>query len=88
MNHTRVDQFTKQMVVGTLCMIAIVFTSTVAMLALRGVVIPDSVDRNTVGIIGILGGMLIKTGVDRVADAIAPKEPAPEASDEPGAGEG
>lgn len=63
-DHTRNEQFTKQVVVFTLCGIAFVFVATLCVLALRQLTIPDAIDRNAAGALGILGGMLIKTGVD------------------------
>ncbi len=75
--HLRGDQQTKQAVVGTLCFIAVLFAGTVCSLALRGLTIEDQLSNLATYILGVLSGLLAKTGIDSMT------QPPPPLPDEP-----
>ncbi|BCM88743.1 hypothetical protein IAD21_00585 [Abditibacteriota bacterium] len=58
------DRLTKQIVIATLCAMAGGLVATVCSLALRQLPIPVEVKDLATYIIGVLSGMLIKTGID------------------------
>lgn len=73
--HLRGDQLTKQIVVGTLCGIAIAFAATVCFLALRELTIPDALDRLLNLVLGGVGALLAKTSVERAIASGRPGGP-------------
>ena len=90
LDQLRGDRRTKQVVVYSLCGIAGAFAATVCTLALRQLPIPDALDRLVTYVVGVMSGMLVKTGVDQARNSeepipvTAPKPlPVENVSDEP-----
>jgi hypothetical protein len=65
-DHTAGDRVTKQLIICTVCLIAVLVTITMCYLAIQAVGIPDQIDRLATLLVGALVGSLVKTGVDRV----------------------
>lgn len=74
------DRLTKQIVICTLCIMAGALVATVCALALHQLQIPVEVKDLTTYIVGVLSGMLIKTGVDSLTGQI--ESPSPDAAPE------
>lgn len=72
LEQLRGDRRTKQIIVATMCGIAALFSMTVCVLVLRGMGVPEALDRLITFVVGLIGGMLTKTGVERPQ---APSEP-------------
>jgi hypothetical protein len=69
------DRVTKQIIISTLCLMAGGLVATVCSLALHQLQIPVEVKDLTTYIVGVLSGMLIKTGVDSVTGQIESPSP-------------
>lgn len=72
--HEQGDRRTKQMIVLTVCACGIVLVSTMCYLGVRGIGVPDPIDRLATLIVGGLLGWLGKTAADAIKDD-GPKEP-------------
>lgn len=62
------DRKTKRWIVGTICGIAVMLSLTVCWVCLRGMNVPDALDRVLTFLLGNIVGMLTKTGVDVAAN--------------------
>ena len=72
-DHATADRFTKRVIIWTVCIIAIMLSSTMCYLAVLAAGIPDQVDRLATLLIGALVGSLVKTGVDAVLPSDTPR---------------
>lgn len=84
-DHVLGDRITKQIIVYTVCGIAVMVTLCVCRMAMRQIPIPDQLDRIVTLVVGGVLGWLGKTGVDAAFPASgvpvkvnnAPNDPVP-----------
>ena len=65
------DLQTKRIIIGTICLIALACSFTLCLLALREAAATNDVKELGLFVVGIIGGMLAKTGVDKALEPVA-----------------